>query len=237
MATDNEKILKGRYRLLSVAGRGGLSTVYLAEDMETGSQVALKAGDISREGILRTFLNESEILIRLDDPAVPKFIDYFEENGRCVIVTKYIPGVILSDVAVEDPVLTGMQLLFILEYLQSLDRPVLHLDLKPANVVISPTGRVCLIDFGSAVRSGACSYVRSGTPGYCAPEQLLGRTLDTRTDIYGWGMLMRNITAGTKEGETIRDILDKCTAEDPGDRYRDSKELIKVMRCMDIQGV
>lgn len=245
-----QSVLRDRYLILSEIGRGGLSRVYLGKDKNGGGAVAVKVSEQSDEGALKAALNEAEILLRLDNPGVPGFVDYFEEDGRCFVVTECMPGSPVAAGSGLSSVYTGMQLLLILRYLHTLDRPVLHLDIKPGNVLLSPDGRVSLIDFGSAVRSGALSYIRSGTPGYCAPEQLLGKTLDERTDIYGWGMLMRYMLSGDEAGSLsaggavpgglsgvspeisgrLPEIIDRCTDRDPENRFVDVESLLCEMK-------
>lgn len=223
-------LLRDRYLLLSEIGKGGLSTVYLGKDRTNGDAVAVKISEKSKEGALKAALNESQLLLRLKNPGIPRFVDYFEENQRCFMVTEYMEGSTVSAGMELTAVYTGMQLLMILRYLHTLDRPVLHLDIKPGNVLLSLKGKVSLVDFGSAVREGTGSFVKSGTPGYCAPEQLLGKEMDARTDIYGWGMLMRFMLSEEAPSEGLKAILDRCTARDPDLRYTDADSLLADMR-------
>ncbi len=208
----------GAYRIIQPLGRGGMGALYLAADTQTfdrpcvikelldyfdptNPQEARKARE--------RFEEEARILAALNHPGIPKIYTYFSENGRNYIVMEYIEGETLEGgithpdeggtmvpgrpLPSEEVVRHAIQICRVLEYLAGLPRPVVHHDIKPANIIIDGnSGRAALVDFGTAKarytlqpggRVGLEKSSLYGTEGYAPPEQYQGRS-EPRSDVY-----------------------------------------------------
>ena len=200
-----DPLLDGRYRLLSVVGRGGVGITYRAEVVADGTAVAIKEMAFratDADDIRRLIEREARVLRQLNHPAIPKYIDDFiggkGRNRAFYLVQAFIEG---QDLTAESAshrytvaeVLDVIdELCDVLGYLHQLSPPVIHRDVKPQNVMRRPDGSLVLLDFG-AVRD-AISDPRmggntiAGTFGYMAPEQFTGHAT-AATDLYGVGVL------------------------------------------------
>ncbi len=229
-------------------GEGGTGTVFLVFDEHLVLKRVLKmirpGEGPGREIILGQFIREIHNIRKIRHQAVPRIIDVFTEEDSLMIIMEWIPGKTLEEYvresgpASEDQVTGwGLQLASILKDLHGRNPPLLHLDLKPANIILHPSGKLYLIDFGAALGGDvhAMGETYLGTPAYAAPEQYTGEILpDIRTDIYGLG---RTLTfclfgkPGIPEDAHLRvssfflSFLGRCTAPCPGDRYRDMGDL------------
>lgn len=205
----------GRYQLLGELGRGGTSTVFLAVDTVLHKQWAVKEtllqGDEKyRQLILQSLRAEVEVLKECDHPAIPRIVDFFEENGRAYAVRDYVKGRSLKSIVDEQGLQDaqtvrdwGMQLCAVLAYLHSHYPPILYGDLKPSHVMIADDGSVRLIDFGAATQlythSGALDLrtieqpdARFATPRFTAPEVMnQSSSLSASSDVYAIGMTLR----------------------------------------------
>ncbi|HET6957997.1 MAG TPA: serine/threonine-protein kinase, partial [Vicinamibacterales bacterium] len=193
-------IVAGRYRLVSLLGRGGMGEVYRADDLKLGQPVALKflAEDVDRDPARLTQLHtEVRMARQVSHPNVCRVYDVGELEGHTFLSMEYVDGEDLAtllrrigrlppDKAVEvaRKVCAGLA--------AAHDKGVLHRDLKPANVMLDGRGNVMITDFGLAALAEevAKGDVRSGTPAYMAPEQLEGREVTTRSDIYSLGLVL-----------------------------------------------
>lgn len=250
-------VIFGKYEILKLIGRGGMSRVYLAMDTHLNKQWVIK--EVDRQGRSRkarasaeAALAEAGLMKKLDHPALPRIVDILKTESRLYIVMDYIEGEPLDTILRrKGPVPDGQvrewseQLAQVLDYLHSLDPPVIYRDMKPANVIISPQGKVRLIDFGIA-REYKPGMARDtcilGTPGYAAPEQSGMRQTDARSDIYSLGMTMcAMLTAGKppdfaladsriKIPEELAVIIRHCTMIDPERRYQNCRELLYDIR-------
>ena len=184
------------YRLTGVLGRGAMGVVYSGRDEHTGAQVALKRS-CRRTCSARQTVDlacESALLARLSHPNIVAFIEDFEHEGEHWLVMERIDGQILWEWAKERRPSLAARLAAVIDVGRALmavhDAALIHCDLKPANIMRSYAGAIKLVDFGLAVslekaRSPAARARGLGTPGYAAPEQLLGRRLDVRADVFG----------------------------------------------------
>ncbi|WP_144940383.1 serine/threonine-protein kinase [Paenibacillus sp. 32O-W] len=205
------QLLAGRYRILSVIGRGGMSNVYLAEDTKLpGKRWAVKESR-KHSGHKKLFHEEAALLIRLDHPFLPKIVDFFppNEEGLSYLVTDYIHGETLQQrfqrvgaLPYNDVIKYAVQLCELFDYLHHFKpRPIIYRDLKPSNVMIDEQNNVRLIDFGIARKYNAertADTIQLGTIGFAAPEQFLNRQTDERTDLYTLGAMMYYLLSGGK---------------------------------------
>ncbi len=201
------------YRLLRELGRGGMSTVWRAETVDTGFQreVALKlplAPHLS--GVLaERFARERDVLAALDHPHIARLFDAgVAASGRPFIVLELVEGLPLTDYAAAQGLDTRARLALFLQVLSAVEhahaRMVVHRDLKPSNVLVNTQGQVKLLDFGIAkllaLPEGAPALTLDAaavlTPRYAAPEQVLGQPVTAATDIYSAGVVLYELLTG-----------------------------------------
>ena len=198
------------FRIESVLGRGGMSVVYLAEQTRLGRKVALKilaSGLIERDESYRDrFLQESRVAASLDHPNIIPIYDAGEEAGCLYIAMRYVEGRDLAQILEQEGPLGLGRTIFILDQVaRALDaaheRELVHRDVKPANVLlVGNSDRVYLTDFGVAKPTTSGGLTRTGffigTPDYSAPEQIEGREVDARTDVYALGAVLYSCLTG-----------------------------------------
>jgi serine/threonine protein kinase len=188
--------LEGRYRIKELLGRGGMGTVFLAEDLKLERDVAIKVlppGLAEDEKWISRFLREARTAARLDHPNIIPIFAADSENGLPYFAMKYVAGRTLDRVLADGPlpVDTCQRLLF--EAAAALGHAhrygVIHRDVKPSNIMVDDAGRVLLADFGiSKALEGSSQLTTTGqvmgTPHYMSPEQAKGLTVDGRSDQY-----------------------------------------------------
>jgi serine/threonine-protein kinase len=198
------------FRIESVLGRGGMSVVYLAEQTRLGRKVALKilaSGLIERDESFRDrFLQESHVAAGLDHPNIIPIFDAGEENGCLYIAMRYVEGRDLGQILEQEGPLGVGRTIFILDQVASAldaahEHELVHRDVKPANVLlVGNSDRVYLTDFGVAKPTTSAGLTRTGffigTPDYSAPEQIEGREVDARTDVYALGAMLYSCLTG-----------------------------------------
>lgn len=210
------RVVGGKYELLTVIGRGGMSIVWLARDRRLDKLWAIKEvrSDVTRAqrcANRRAILDEADFMKRLDHPAIPRVVDIVEERDGVFVVMDYVEGVPLSRCLhqhgafpQEEVAGWGIQLCDVLGYLHGRRPPVVYRDLKPGNVMLREDGSVRLIDFGIAVELSGDQGDDGraiGSPGYSAPEQLVSRAcgqppLDARADVYALGATLFSLVTG-----------------------------------------
>ncbi|EFH28804.1 predicted protein [Streptomyces sviceus ATCC 29083] len=203
---ENERLLAGRYRLGGVLGRGGMGTVWRAEDETLGRTVAVKElrfpssidEDEKRRLITRT-LREAKAIARIRNTSAVTVYDVVDEDDRPWIVMELVEGKSLAEVIREDGLLKPKRAaevgLAILDVLRSAHREgILHRDVKPSNVLISEDGRVVLTDFGIAQVEGDPSITSTGmlvgAPSYISPERARGHKPGPAADMWSLGGLL-----------------------------------------------
>ena len=224
----------GRYRVLSELGRGGMSTVYLAEraDGEFEQQVALKIlrSDLRTDELAARIRAERQILASLSHPNLAAVFDGgVTEDGRPYLVIEVVEGEPLDRYA-DGRALTVLERLDL--FTQVCDAVtyahrnlVVHRDLKPSNILVTEDGRVKLLDFGiaklidssSSERPETRPATRWMTPEYAAPEQVLGHSVTTATDVHALGIILYGLLSGHRpfgDGGASGYVLEKSICED-----------------------
>jgi serine/threonine-protein kinase len=193
-------VLGGRYRIVSLIGRGGMGEVYRADDLKVGHTVALKFLS-NHEHALRLY-EEVRIGRQISHPNVCRLYDAAEVEGQLFITMEFIDGEDLASLlrrvgrlssekglAVAHDICAGVA--------AAHEKGVIHRDLKPANVMIDGRGRARVTDFGLAV-AGEGVMDRAGTPAYMAPEQLSGGAASIASDIYALGLILYEVFTGAR---------------------------------------
>lgn len=256
-------VLGGKYEILKKIGQGGMSIVYLALDTHLNKQWAVKEIKKSKNQDTRTLLKslqrEANILKMVDHPVLPRIVDIINHKGTVFVVMDYIEGRPMNEILKlegaqsQDRVIEwAKDLCGALDYLHSLNPPIIYRDMKPSNIMLKPDGKVKLIDFGTAKEFDEGSIADTtalGTRGYAAPEQFgdsKGRGIhktDARTDIYSLGATLYHIVTGKNPSEPpyvikpirewdsslsvgLEKIINKCTEPNPEDRYQNCVELL-----------
>ena len=228
--TQHTSALADRYRVQREIGRGGMATVYLAEDVRHRRQVAIKVLDpeiASAVGPER-FLREIEVAAQLSHPHIVPLYDSGNADGSLFYVMPYIQGESLRNrmdrqprMPVDEAIAIARHVAGALEYAHA--RNVIHRDVKPENILLYE-GEAMLADFGIALAVNAAADSRVtgvgmilGTPAYMSPEQSLGEGADARADQYSLGCVLYEMLAGEPPygGRTPRAILAKRLVEPP----------------------
>ena len=205
-------VVEGKYEILKLIGKGGMSRVYLAMDKNLNKQWAIKeiqkeARNKNNEVVVQSAIAEANMMKRLDHPCLPRIVDIINHDNVIYVVMDYIEGEPLSNVLAQngaqpqEVVLEWAESLCgVLDYLHNQDPPIIYRDMKPANVMLQPNGNVKLIDFGIAreyKEQNLEDTVCLGTKGYAAPEQFGGRgQTDRRTDVYCLGVTLYHLLTG-----------------------------------------
>jgi hypothetical protein len=220
-------VLVGRYRIVGLLGRGGMGEVYRADDLKLEHPVALKFLPRALEGDpdrLERLYGEVRVARQVSHPAVCRVWDVGEAEGQHFLSMEFVDGENLSSLLrrigrfpqdkaldVARQVCAGLA--------AAHEKGVLHRDLKPANVMLDGQGKVRLTDFGLAglAETLAGADVRSGTPSYMSPEQLQGREVTVRSDIYALGLLVYELVTGRRafEGKGLAELTRKHRDERP----------------------
>ena len=207
--------LRGRYVIVSLAGRGGYGAVYKARDASFGNRlVAIKEmnqSTLNQQELLTVtdaLYREALLLAHLTHPNLPRIYDQFTENGRVYLVMDFIEGETLDTLirklpdhrmSVDRVLNLALQLCAVLEYLHTRQPPIIFRDLKPGNVMVTPAGHVFLIDFGIArhFKPGQKKDTAAlGSSGYAPPEQYGKSQTTIRADIYSLGATLHELLSG-----------------------------------------
>jgi serine/threonine protein kinase len=225
----------GHYQMKRQVGYGGMATVFLAEDIHLGREVALKvfwprAGET--QDFLRRFAREARVLAQLDHPNILPVYDYGEQGELAYLVTPYMSGGTLKEVLRErkaippsEAIQLVSQVLPALQYAH--DRNLIHRDIKPGNLLFKGDGSLVLADFGlvKVVQGEGASLVQTisesgqsiaGTPEYMAPEQIQGKAVPA-SDMYALGIVLYEMVTGQRPftGDNLLSILMKHANELP----------------------
>ncbi|MBX3187336.1 MAG: protein kinase [Labilithrix sp.] len=253
--SSGARLVAGRYAVEGLLGAGGMGTVYLAHDLELDERIALKVlqGDAADPRLsLELFRREVKLARRVTHPNIARVFDIGATADGTFLTMELVDGVSLGSIAGE-PLDAGQAAEIGLALCDGLtaahDAGILHCDLKPANVIAARDGRHVITDFGvaRALRaSSSPSSVRpldapiiAGTPAYMSPEQMEGKPLDERTDLYALGALLYRLVAGALpwKSDSFAKLLAARSASPPPDP-RDALPSIPsvmaelVMKCL-----
>lgn len=255
------QMIDSRYELIKLLGRGIYSQVYLGKS-KANQEYTLKVCDKKRPEMndtMRTLLlQESHLIMKFNHSSIPKVVDIIEDEQYLCVVCEYIEGETLSDLLSKTGPLTsemtvalGIELASALLYLHSFSPPYIYRDMKPANIMMTSSGNVKLIDFGIAMEykhNATDDAIYMGTKGYAAPELYGGKgRIDPRADIYGLGVTLHQCVTGIQPNrppyETppicqvnpglpkgLEYIICKCIELNPDHRYQTCLELITDLR-------
>ena len=205
-------MLAGRYRIVGLLGRGGMGEVYRADDLKLGQTVALKflpPGFETDPDRLQRFLDEVRTARQVSHTNVCRIYDAGEADGQHFLSMEYVDGEDLASLLRRIGHLPKDKAIQIARQLcaglaASHEIGVLHRDLKPSNIMIDGRGRARITDFGLAAFAETIggAEIRSGTPDYMAPEQLAGKEVSVRSDIYALGLVLYELFTGKKARST-----------------------------------
>jgi eukaryotic-like serine/threonine-protein kinase len=222
MILEHETLLHKRYQIRENLGQGGMGSVYRAIDENLSVDVAVKENLFTTEEYARQFRLEAVILANIRHPNLPRVSDHFVIAGEGqYLVMDFIDGEDLRQrmervgILPEDEViLIGAAMCDALSYLHARKPPILHRDIKPGNVKISPDGHIFLVDFGLAKvyqgNQATTTGARAMTPGYSPPEQYGTARTDTRTDIYSLGATLYAALTGVIPEDGLARAMDNA---------------------------
>jgi len=264
MTLERGAFLHDRYRILEILGQGGMGSIYRAIDENLGVEVAVKENLFTTDEYARQFRREAVILANLRQNNLPRVSDHFviDDQGQ-YLVMDYIEGEDLRErmdrigVIGENEILViGAAICDALTYMHTRKPSILHRDIKPGNVKITPQGEIFLVDFGLAkvVEAGqqTSTGARAMTPGYSPPEQYGAARTDHRSDIYSLGATMYAALVGVipedslartmaqteltpirkrnpKISRRTSAAIEKALAVHPDDRFQNAEEFKKAL--------
>jgi serine/threonine protein kinase len=254
----------GKYRIVDKLGRGGMGTVYKAVDQTLDREVAIKVlnPDLTDADVLKRFRGEAVTLARLNHPGIATIYElHHQQDDELLMVMEFVRGETFHDLSDRlGPLAPPQAAHLCIQVLDALGHAhrggVVHRDLKPANLMITDGGAVKVMDFGIARVLGTEHFTHGGymmgTPAYMAPEQVLGREIDGRADLYSVGvvlyrllssrlpfnadtaisMVQMQISEAPTPIATFRPdlpawctaIVDRALAKSPSDRFQSAEE-------------
>lgn len=258
-----EEVFGNTYKVVREIGRGGAGVVYLAFHTRLQKYVVLKR---IKTGIMdmQTLRTETDVLKNLHHPNLPQIYDFLCTEGEVYTVMDYVEGSDFEHLSHGPSVISEKQafqwfrqLVEVLDYLHSQPKPILHSDIKPANIIMRPNGQLCLIDFNISLNDSERGKVMGYSPNFASPEQVYmaeslihGKTvnysLDGRSDIYSAASTMYYMITGKYPDSTVKnpllsqcpwinysksflDILDRCMEPEREKRYRSASKLLNVL--------
>ncbi len=198
------------YQITAHLAQGGMSEVYLAHDLMSGKEVALKIPNsqmIANPALNERFQRELKVMNTLDHPAIQKGVASGQFNRQPYLVTEWIDGRSMRDLIESSAPLPPDDAIYLIRKIAdgvafAHEQDVIHRDLKPENILITPEGQPVILDFGLALTkdSRRVTYANisptSGTPDYMAPEQIEGQRGDARTDLYALATMLYELLTG-----------------------------------------
>jgi len=244
------QIIAERYRVVALAGRGGMGEVYRAEDLKLSQIVAIKflPAALSRDaGALARFHSEVRIARQVSHPNVCRVFDIGDADGVPFLTMEYIDGEDLASLVRRIGRLSSDKAIEIARQVcaglaAAHERGVIHRDLKPANLMLDSAGKIRITDFGLAAIAASLdgTDVRAGTPAYMAPEQLEGKEVTAKSDLYSLGLVLYEILTGKRafDASTLPELMkqrEKSAPISPSTLVRDLDPLVErvILRCLE----
>ena len=267
----------GRYEIIKKLGKGGMGVVYQAHDPQIDRPVALKVlredRVVSEDFVLR-FFKEAKFIGRLSHPNIVTVYDVGRDHGTIYIAMEYLQGQPFNEVirsgklSVEKIIDIALQVANALGYAHK--KGIVHRDIKPSNIILTDEGNVKLTDFGiaRAEDSNAAQQTQAGvilgTPFYMSPEQVMGKRVDGRSDLFSLGVILYELIVGRKpfEGDhftaifraitddipvaplkidasipqSLSDLIMKALSKHPDKRFQTSKEMGDALKtCLQVK--
>jgi len=268
-------LFAGKYKILGELGRGGMGVVYLAEDTTLSRKVALKLLPEERyqnAEAKQRLIREARAAAALDHPYICSIHEVGEAEGRLFFAMEYVEGRSLRERIAQGPIPLNQALQIAVEAAEALqgahEKGLVHRDIKPANIMLMERGHAKVMDFGLAkpvlgiqeteAQTAAASLTQDGispgTPAYMSPEQLHGKTLDQRSDIFSFGIVLYEMLTGVhpfkKETgytttsailnepprpvvdlikgapEPLQQVIDRALAKDTAERYPSMRDVL-----------
>lgn len=262
-----DTVLQNRYKITKLIGQGGMGAIYLADDTRFSNRVCVikemldHFTDEEQRTIATTnFLREADMLSSMHHEGIPEVYDRFSEGNRHYLVMEYIQGIDLEqklDQATEPfdekAVLNwAIQICDILSYLHNQKPPIIYRDMKPANLILTKTGKIYMVDFGIArffnpIKKGTMV----GTQGYAPPEQYRG-LMEPRSDLFALGATMHHLLTGrdpqeeppfsfpkvrqlnNKISHATEKLIEKSLEKDASDRFDSAEHMLKAIMRINI---
>jgi serine/threonine-protein kinase len=243
-------LLADRYRILGRLGKGGMGEVYRATDLRLGQTVALKflpETTAKDPAVLARYYNEVRVARQVTHPNVCRVFDIGEVDGQPFISMQYVDGENLASLLLRIGRLPADKAVEISRKLcagvaAAHSQGVLHRDLKPANIMIDGRGHVLITDFGLAglAEDFRGAEIQSGTPAYMSPEQLAGKEVTIKSDIYSLGLVMYEMFTGRRafEADSLAELVRLREESRPAEissQVRDLDPAVEriILRCLD----
>ena len=248
----------GSFEIKKCLGRGGMGTVYLADDLRLGRPVALKvlpSAIVENSFSISRFRREARTASNIFHPNIAHIYEFGELAGRYFIAMEYVPGRTLRQIIADGPVDPALSIDYAKQLAAALSAAhrtgAVHRDIKPENVVVSDDGLVKILDFGLAKAvspdlSGehdsrvSIPGLIMGTTAYMSPEQLRGDNVAESSDVWSFGIVLHEMLAGMRPffGETQQDLKVAILTEDPAPLPKASKGVVSplsrvIEKCLD----
>ncbi|MEA1899350.1 MAG: serine/threonine-protein kinase [Thermodesulfobacteriota bacterium] len=267
----------GRYEIIKELGKGGMGVVYQAHDPQIDRPVALKVlreDRVVSEDFVSRFFKEAKFIGRLSHPNIVTVYDVGRDHGTIYIAMEYLHGQPFNEVirsgrlSVEKIIDIALQVANALGYAH--EKGIVHRDIKPSNIILTDEGNVKLTDFGiaRAEDSNAAQQTQAGvilgTPFYMSPEQVMGKRVDGRSDLFSLGVILYELIVGRKpfEGDhftaifraitddipvaplkidasipqSLSDLIMKALSKNPNERFQTSKEMGDALKtCLQVK--
>lgn len=258
-----QTLFDGKYKILRPLGKGGSSSVFLAENVRLGTLWAIKEIG-KRQDRSAQFLAEPHVLKRLRHPALPRIFDIIENEAYLYLVQDYLEGDTLEEllrregtVPERQVVQWALEICDVYAYLHNQEpSPIIFRDMKPGNLIVGPDGHIRLVDFGIAreyKETASSDTVCLGTRGYAAPEQYGGSQSDIRSDLYSLGVTLYHALTGIGPGDRrflqvpcsrlggawnpgLSEVIDRALRPDPVQRFQRAEDMTHALEQLQQAG-